>query len=135
MESYTDDEGSRIYESWIDGLTDGTSGSVVGYMEAPFAERTIVHGGRQSLPLEYNNAESPFFSEAGRQFSPAQNWTLHGADALSLWVRGAAAASAGGAVQPTDLYVDRPGQHRQDGYGHQPDGGHPRPSGPSGKIP
>ena len=105
MESYTDEEGSRIYETWIDGLTDGTSGSVVGYMEAPFAERTIVHGGRQSLPLEYNNAESPFFSEAGRQFSPAQNWTLHGADALSLWVRGAAAASAGGAVQPTDLYV------------------------------
>jgi hypothetical protein len=105
MESYTDDEGRRIYETWIDGLANGTNGSIVGYMEAPFAERTIVHGGRQSLPLEYNNAESPFFSEAEREFSPAQNWTLSGADTLSLWVRGAAVASAGDALQPTDVYM------------------------------
>ena len=55
FESYNDDK-NRIYDSWIDGLTDGKSGSTVGYMAAPFAEQTIVHGGKQSMPLEYNNA-------------------------------------------------------------------------------
>ena len=92
MEFYTDEEGHRIYESWIDGLSSGTNGSLVGYMEAPFAERTIVHGGKQSMPFEYRNAEAPFYSEAEREFIPAQNWTTHGADTLSLWVRGAPAA-------------------------------------------
>ncbi len=88
MESYTDDEGSRIYETWVDGYTDGLSGSVVGYFEAPFAERTIVHGGKQSMPFEYNNVESPFFSEAYRELSPVQNWTVNGVDSLSLWFQG-----------------------------------------------
>ena len=100
IESYTDEEGSRIYETWVDGLTSGTNGSLVGYMEAPFAERTIVHGGKQSMPFEYRNAEAPFYSEAEQEFVPAQNWTTHGADTLSLWVRGAPAAfvESGGTI-------------------------------------
>jgi hypothetical protein len=92
FESYTDDEGSRIYETWVDGLTDGKSNSVVGYLVAPFAERTIIHGGKQSMPVEYNNVNTPFFSEASREFAPAQNWTVSGADSLNLWVRGVPAA-------------------------------------------
>jgi regulation of enolase protein 1 (concanavalin A-like superfamily) len=92
FESYTDDEGSRIYQTWIDGFADKSSGSTVGYLEAPFAERKIIHGGNQSMPFEYNNAESPFFSEAYRDFSPTQNWTANGADTFALWVRGAPAA-------------------------------------------
>ena len=55
---------------------------------APFAERTIVHGGKQSMPFEYNNVKTPFYSEAEREFSPVANWTVNGADTLSLWVRG-----------------------------------------------
>ena len=100
IESYTDEEGSRIYETWVDGLTSGTNGSLVGYMEAPFAERTIVYGGKQSMPFEYRNAEAPFYSEAEQEFVPAQNWTTHGADTLSLWVRGAPAAfvESGGTI-------------------------------------
>jgi len=103
IEGYTDDEGSRIYETWIDGLTNGTNGSIVGYMEAPFAERTIVHGGKQSMPIEYNNVNTPFYSEAEREFSPAENWTVNGADTLSLWVRGnpAAYVEDGGTVTMT----------------------------------
>ena len=69
FESYTDDEGSRIYETWIDGWTNST-GSTVGYVQAPFAERTIVHGGKQSMPLDYNNLKSPFYSEAERRVLP-----------------------------------------------------------------
>ena len=90
MESYNDDD-NRIYESWIDGMTTGASGSIVGYIDAPFAEKTIVRSGKQSMPFEYRNAEAPFYSEAEREFNPVQNWTTNEADTLSLWVRGAPA--------------------------------------------
>jgi hypothetical protein len=91
FESYTEAEGERIYEAWVDGFTDGTNGSTVGYLEAvngTFGETAIVHGGGQSMPLDYSNAAAPFYSEATREFSPAQNWTVEGVDTLSLWVRG-----------------------------------------------
>jgi hypothetical protein len=87
FETYTDDEGSRIYETWIDGWTNGT-GSTVGYVQAPFAERQIVHGGKQSMPLDYNNAKAPFYSEAERAWDKAQDWTANGADTLILYFRG-----------------------------------------------
>ncbi|MHC4521151.1 MAG: discoidin domain-containing protein, partial [Planctomycetota bacterium] len=51
FESY-DDEENRIFDTWLDGFVNDT-GSTVGYFEAPFAETTITHGGRQSMPLEY----------------------------------------------------------------------------------
>ena len=41
-------------------MTDGKSGSTVGYMTAPFAEQTIVHGGKQSMPLAYDNTQVAF---------------------------------------------------------------------------
>ncbi|MCX5645604.1 MAG: discoidin domain-containing protein [Phycisphaerae bacterium] len=99
FESYNDDD-NRIYDSWIDGLTDpAKGGSQVGYNVAPFAERTIIHGGKRSMPFEYNNVNSPFYSEAQREFSSVQNWTGNGADSLSLWAQGLPANS------PADLYV------------------------------
>ena len=49
FESY-DDEDNRIYDTWLDGWVNET-GSTVGYLEEPFAERTIVNSGRQSMPL------------------------------------------------------------------------------------
>ncbi|MCU0917935.1 MAG: hypothetical protein MUC88_25740 [Planctomycetes bacterium] len=93
FESYTDDEGGRIYETWIDGWTNGT-GSVVGYLQAPFAERTIIHGGKQAMPMEYNNIKTPYYSEAARTFDTPQDWTGSGADTFSLFYRGRAAAFA-----------------------------------------
>jgi hypothetical protein len=98
FESYTDDEGSRIYETWIDGWTNGT-GSTVGNTQAPFAEQTIVHAGLQSMPLDYNNVNSPFYSEAEREFAATQDWTAGGVDTLILWVHG----QAGNA--PSQLYI------------------------------
>jgi hypothetical protein len=97
FESYNDDEGqgTRIYETWIDGYADGSSGSTVGYTQAPFAEQTIVHGGRQSMPLDYNNVKAPFYSEAVREFTPVQNWTVNGVADLKLDVRGRAGNGAG----------------------------------------
>ncbi len=90
MEIYNDEEGTgtRIYETWIDGYTDGLSGSTVGNLNPPFAEQTIVHGGKQSMPMDYNNINSPFYSQAYREFAPLQNWTVNGLSDLVLWVRG-----------------------------------------------
>jgi hypothetical protein len=87
FEGYTDEEGSRIYETWIDGWTNGT-GSTAGNSTAPFAERTIIHGGKQALPMDYNNVNTPFYSEAEREFSPVQDWTAGNADTLVLYIRG-----------------------------------------------
>jgi hypothetical protein len=87
FESYTDDEGSRIYETWIDGWTNNT-GATVGYAQAPFAEQRIVHGGGQSMPLDYNNANSPWYSEAEQTWATPQNWTDNGVDTLVLFVQG-----------------------------------------------
>jgi regulation of enolase protein 1 (concanavalin A-like superfamily) len=87
FESYTDDEGNRIYETWVDGWTNNT-GSVVGYLQSPFAETTIVHGGRQSMPFEYNNVNVPYYSETERTFDTPEDWTTNGADSLALWFQG-----------------------------------------------
>jgi hypothetical protein len=93
MESYTDDEGSRIYEAWVDGVTNTVyGGSTVGYMTAPFAEKTVVRSGTQSMPLTYDNSASPFVSETERTFTTPQNWTTNGASTVSLWYRGASPA-------------------------------------------
>lgn len=89
FESYTDDyeAGQAIWQTWIDGLENQT-GSIVGYWEAPFAEQTIVHGGKQSMPFEYNNVDPPYYSEAERTWDTPQDWTGNGADTLTLYLRG-----------------------------------------------
>jgi hypothetical protein len=99
FESYTDEEGGRIFDAWIDGWTNGNSGSQVGYAAPPYAERTIVHGGLQSMPLDYNNVDAPFYSEAEREFAPVQDWTVSDVNSLIIWVRGKASNS------PAPLYV------------------------------
>jgi hypothetical protein len=98
FESYTDELGSAIFDTWVDGWTNNT-GSTVGNAQAPFAELTVVHGGLQSMPLDYNNVNAPFYSETEREFASAQNWTTGGADTLVLSVRG----RVGNA--PAQLYV------------------------------
>jgi hypothetical protein len=103
FESYDDAEegkGTRIYEVWIDGWENET-GSEVGYSEAlggTFGERTIVHGGRQSMPLFYDNTEATY-SEAKRTFAAPQDWTRRGVETLNLWIYG----SPDNAAEP--LYV------------------------------
>ncbi|HPC95315.1 MAG TPA: hypothetical protein PLU87_10250, partial [Sedimentisphaerales bacterium] len=83
---------------WLDGWINDT-GSTVGYFNAPFAERKIVHSGKQSMPVAYDNTKSPFYSEAERTFAEFQDWTIGGADGLRLYFRGDAANS------PQTLYV------------------------------
>jgi hypothetical protein len=90
FESYTDnfDAGQAIFQAWIDGWTDGTNGSIVGNLEAPFAEQTIVYSGRQAMPMDYNNIPSPWYSEAYRTWETPQDWTFAGVDTLVVFIRG-----------------------------------------------
>ncbi len=86
MESY-DDEENRIYDTWVDGYGVPSNGSQVGYLESPFAEKTIVNGGSQSMPLFYDNSGTASVSEATRQLG-GQNWNTNGADTLVVNFRG-----------------------------------------------
>ena len=87
FESY-DDADNLIYDTWLDGWVNDT-GSTVGYFEEPFAERTIVHGGRQSMPLFYDNATAGV-SEADLDLDEAQDWTRAGIGTLTFYFYGAA---------------------------------------------
>jgi hypothetical protein len=91
FESYNDDVDAEttIWHAWVDGVTDGASGSQVGYDESPFAEKTVKHGGGQAMPLMYDNTASPYYSEAKYEFSPAKDLTVSAADSVALYYRGA----------------------------------------------
>jgi hypothetical protein len=100
FESYTDDSPNRIFQTWLDGLGytepeevkgNGT-GSTVGNSNAPFAERTVVHSGRQAMPMNYDNTVTPYCSEAERTWSTPQDWTGNGGDTLQLFFHGWPAA-------------------------------------------
>jgi regulation of enolase protein 1 (concanavalin A-like superfamily) len=101
FESYTNDSPDRVFQTWIDGAgfsadpffpggnSGNGSGAVVGYdpQVRDVMEKTIVHGGRQSMPVAYDNTGLAY-SEAERTWRTAQNWTTNGADTLNLYFRG-----------------------------------------------
>jgi hypothetical protein len=98
FEGYTNSDPNIIYKIWKDGVGyspgNGT-GSQVGYRDPNYAEVTIVHEGRQSMPFDYNNLKLPYYSDANRTFDTPQNWvtitsgpyTYH-PKSLTLWFRG-----------------------------------------------
>ena len=103
MESYNDlDENdpasNRIYLAWIDGFDNpAANGSVVGNLNAPFAEQTIVNNGIQSMPMAYNNAVGK--SEATLTLTSNRDWTVNGVTTLTIWYIGDAANT------PEPMYV------------------------------
>ena len=94
MELYNDlnpDEpgSNRIFFSWVDGFDNpAVNGSIVGYTNPPFTEQNIVHGGRQSMPLFYDNGVG--ISEATLTLTNLRDWTEDGAGVLTIWFRGKA---------------------------------------------
>jgi regulation of enolase protein 1 (concanavalin A-like superfamily) len=82
-----DDKDNRIFDAWVDGMVNNT-GALVGYWQAPFAEQTIVHAGKQSMPFEYNNVKTPFYSETERAFDTTLDLTASGAKSLTLYFMG-----------------------------------------------
>jgi hypothetical protein len=80
----TDPDSNRIFNTWIDGYEVPTNGSLVGYENPPFCERTIVHGGSQSMPFFYDNTGTTAYSEGERTFAVPQDWTRAGIQTLVL---------------------------------------------------
>ncbi|MHC4326903.1 MAG: LamG domain-containing protein, partial [Planctomycetota bacterium] len=97
FESYNDVDppdaaSNRIFDKWIDGFGTTTNGALVGNDLPPYAEQTIVHGGAQSMPYFYDNANKT--SEATLTLVYPRDWTEEGVTKLSLWFRGASANAA-----------------------------------------
>jgi hypothetical protein len=105
FESYTNRSPKRVFQTWIDGAgfsadeffpngnSGNGSGSYAGYdpQLGNIMETTFVYGGRQSLPLYYDNDAAPRYSEATRTFDPAKDttdWSKHGITMLVLFFRG-----------------------------------------------
>jgi len=109
FECYTNDRPDRIYQTWKDGLgyvvgdnvdyPGNDTGAIVGHdfwddWPDCLMETEIVHGGQQSMPYYYYNECTPYYSEAERIFTmprwdwcaveTPQDWTVDGADALTL---------------------------------------------------
>ncbi len=80
FETYNDGD-NRIYQTWIDGYETTDNGSQVGNFDAPFAEMSIVHDGRQSMPLFYDNTTA---ARSEAELALAQDWTASGIKRLAL---------------------------------------------------
>jgi hypothetical protein len=93
---------NEIWWAWKDGLGyaahDGEpayagngTGSAVGDETTPsYTEEFIVHGGRQSMPLSYDNNKEGYakYSEAELTLKATRNWTEKGSDTLTIWFKG-----------------------------------------------
>ena len=93
---------NQIWYSWHDGLGygapgappyfagNGTGAAVGDENTASFTEQTIVHGGRQAMPLSYDNNKQSFakYSEAEFKLTAPRDWTEEGVGELSIWFRG-----------------------------------------------
>ncbi len=94
FEGYNDTT-NAIFGTWVDGFGTNTNGATVGYAQTPYAERTVRHGGRQSMPLAYKNTGGITSAEATRTFDPAQDWKRAGIKYLVLYFHGDIANSGG----------------------------------------
>ena len=104
FESYADEPFLEIWDTWVDGFEDPSNGSTVGNGNEP--EKSIVHEGRKSMPLHYDNRAAAI-SVATRSFDPALDWTVGAPTSLSLHIRGDAANDG----QPIYAVItDRSGQ-------------------------
>jgi len=121
FEGYTNDSPNRVFQAWVDGMgfsadeffpqgnPGNATGAMIGYdpTAGSIMESTIMHGGLQSMPMDYNNAAEPYYSETVREFSPVQDWTLNGTNTVLLYVRGRAANG----VAPLYLAVEDASRH------------------------
>ena len=99
MESYSNEEDSRIFNAWVDGYDNSSqNGALVG--ADPMAndyspESGTVNTGSQSLPIHYNNSAGALYSEATRTFEGSQDWTKHGVQELHVYFHGSVDNAAG----------------------------------------
>ncbi len=101
FEGYTNESPNRVFQAWLDGVgfspddyfpngyAGNNTGAVVGYdpQAGDIMEKTIIHGGKQSMPLAYDNTTAGY-SQIERTWKTAQNWTANGANVLRLFYQG-----------------------------------------------
>jgi len=97
FESYNDipveEQGSNlVYNTWKDGyvVNPSVNGSAIGYVVGSTLEAGNVHGGKQSVPLAYNNTIATY-SEVTVNIDDlviSRDWTIDNFKVLSLWFYG-----------------------------------------------
>jgi hypothetical protein len=112
FEDYNSGE-NQIWYVWQDGLGYGTpdtppyyagngTGSAVGDESTPsYCEERIVHSGKKSMPVAYDNNKQGYacYSQVDKTLAYPRDWTEEGVNQLSLWFRGVSSNS------PEPLYV------------------------------
>jgi hypothetical protein len=109
----------QIWYAWHDGLGYGAAGTADYYAgngtgaavgdetTTSYTEETIVHGGRQSMPLSYDNNKQGFakYSEAELTLTDTRDWTEENVAELSIWFRGNPASVGSFVEGPTGTYT------------------------------
>jgi len=93
---------NEIWWAWKDGLGyaahdnepafggNGTGSAVGDETTASYTEETIVHGGKQSMPLWYDNNKEGYlnYSEVELTLDYPRDWTVNDVNTLTLYFRG-----------------------------------------------
>ncbi len=102
FESYKNNSPDRINQKWIDGrgfspddfFPEGNpgnnTGSIVGYdpQTGNVMETTLIHSGKQSTPVFYDNTGTTNVSEITMSYNEPQDWTACGVKTLVLFFCG-----------------------------------------------
>jgi hypothetical protein len=118
FEDYNAEE-NQIWYSWHDGLGygvpgidpyfagNGTGAAVGDETTASYTEETIVHSGRQSMPVVYDNNKQGFanYSETELTLTSPRDWTEEGVAELSIWFRGLPASVGSFTEDPAGTYT------------------------------
>ena len=110
---------NQIWFAWHDGLGAGAPG-VPGYVPgngtgsavgdettASYTEQSIVNGGRQSMPIYYDNNKQGYskYSETEMTLTAPRDWTQEGVANLSLWFRGYPASTGSFVEGPVGTFT------------------------------
>ncbi len=93
FESYNDDDGTRVFDAWVDGFGIGDNGALVGNNQPPYAEEENVHSGAQAMPFAYGE-EGATTSEAELTLNGV-DWMRAAASTLVVWFRGSLGNATG----------------------------------------
>jgi hypothetical protein len=118
FEEYNSGE-NQIWFFWKDGLGygspdsadyyagNGTGAAVGDETTNSYTEETIVHGGRQSMPLSYDNNKQGYskYSETELTLTDTRDWTDENVAELSIWFRGYPASTGSFVESPAGTYT------------------------------
>ena len=110
---------NQIWYTWHDGLGygvtgvdpffagNGTGAAVGDENTASYTEETIIQGGSQSMPLNYDNNKQGYskYSQVELTLSAVRDWTADGVVELSIWFRGYPASVGSFVEGPVGTYT------------------------------